>query len=48
MITRVSRYGQELTGRSLEQIAGTPAESHPEKWEIHYPDGRSFPRTICR
>lgn len=38
-IRRVSRYGQQLTGRSLNVIEGIPVEEHTEKWGIFYPDG---------
>ena len=43
LITRVSRYGQDLTGRPVDRIAGIPAERHPEHWQIRYPDGRLVP-----
>ena len=38
-IRRVSRYGQQLTGRSPDVIEGIPVEEHTEKWGIFYPDG---------
>ena len=38
-IRQVSRYGQQLTGRSPDVIEGIPMEDHAEKWGIFYPDG---------
>lgn len=38
-IRQVSRYGQQLIGRSAEIIEGIPAEEHVEVWDIFCPDG---------
>jgi len=38
-IRRVSRYGQQLTGRSPDVIEGIPVEEHTERWRIFYADG---------
>jgi PAS domain S-box-containing protein len=42
-IRRVSRFGQMLTGRPLEQIEGISMEAHPEHWQIHDLDGTLVP-----
>jgi PAS domain S-box-containing protein len=42
-IRRVSRFGQQLTGRPLAQIAGIPADLHPQNWEICFPEGGLVP-----
>ncbi|NES94690.1 MAG: PAS domain-containing protein [Desertifilum sp. SIO1I2] len=38
-IRRVSRYGQQLTGRSPDVLESIPAEEHADKWGIFYADG---------
>lgn len=38
-IRRVSRYGQQLTGRAPDVIEGIPVEEHASKWDIFYEDG---------
>jgi two-component sensor histidine kinase len=35
----VTRFGQELLQRPLEDLAGLPAERHPEQWRVLRPDG---------
>ncbi len=42
-IRRVSRYGQQLIGRSPEVLEGIPAEKHVEKWGILRTDGIAPP-----
>ncbi|MDZ8183988.1 MAG: PAS domain S-box protein [Nostoc sp. ChiSLP02] len=39
MIRQVSRYGQQLIGRSPEVIEGIPAEKHVQVWDIFCTDG---------
>jgi len=38
-IRQVSRYGQQLTGKSREMLENIPASEHPECWEIFHLDG---------
>jgi PAS domain S-box-containing protein len=38
-IRQISRYGQELTGRPLEEVEGLPAATHPEAWKVFALDG---------
>jgi PAS domain S-box-containing protein len=42
-IRKVSKFGQELTGRVPEEIEGIAMEDHPEKWQIYYPDRKLVP-----
>ncbi|MBD2447200.1 PAS domain S-box protein [Nostoc sp. FACHB-152] len=42
-IRRVSKYGQELIGRSPDIIEGIPASQHPEKWGFFCADGITRP-----
>ena len=37
-IRHVSRYGQQLTQRPLERLAGIPADRHPEAWAVYHPE----------
>lgn len=43
-IRMVSRYGQQITGRSPEAIEGIPVEEHVEKWDIYHADGKTRAR----
>ncbi|NJO81170.1 MAG: PAS domain S-box protein [Cyanobacteria bacterium RM1_2_2] len=38
-IRRISRYGQQLTGKTSEVLANIPASAHPDHWEIFHLDG---------
>jgi PAS domain S-box-containing protein len=38
-IRRVSRYGQQLTGKLRQVLENIPASEHPEHWEIFHLDG---------
>jgi signal transduction histidine kinase len=38
-IQRVSRYGQQLTGRRREELEGITADKHPDRWGICRGDG---------
>jgi PAS domain S-box-containing protein len=42
-IRQVSRFGQQLTGRTPQEIEDITMEAHPEKWQIYYPDGSLVP-----
>jgi PAS domain S-box-containing protein len=42
VITRVSRYGQELTGRPNAEIAGIPAQLHTEHWGLCDLEGKAL------
>jgi PAS domain S-box-containing protein len=39
MIRKVSRYGQQLTGRSAETLVNISADEHPQVWNVFYADG---------
>lgn len=39
LISRISRYGLELTGRPVEQFTGIPAEQHAAHWQVINRDG---------
>ncbi|MHB9134370.1 MAG: ATP-binding protein [Armatimonadota bacterium] len=38
-IRRVSRYGQELSGRSQQALEDTSADAPPDSWEVYHADG---------
>ena len=38
-ISRISRYGQELSGRPVEELTGIPAELHAARWQLVNRDG---------
>ncbi|HZG38107.1 MAG TPA: PAS domain-containing protein, partial [Nodosilinea sp.] len=38
-IRQVSRYGQQLTGRTLDELVGIPYFDHPETWQFFCLDG---------
>ncbi|MBD2677285.1 PAS domain S-box protein [Nostoc paludosum FACHB-159] len=42
-IRQVSRYGQQLIGRSPQVLEGIPVEEHVEAWNIFYTDGITRP-----
>jgi PAS domain S-box-containing protein len=42
-IRQVSQFGQNLTGRSAEEIEGIPMDDHPDRWQIYYQDGTLVP-----
>lgn len=42
-ICRVSKYGQQLIGRSPDILEGIPATEHPQKWGILHNDGTTSP-----
>ncbi|WOD40214.1 PAS domain-containing protein [Nodosilinea sp. E11] len=42
-IRQVSRYGQYLTGRTLDELGDIPYSDHPETWQIFGLDGTLAP-----
>ncbi|MBD1917536.1 MULTISPECIES: PAS domain-containing protein [Cyanophyceae] len=38
-VRQISRYGQQLIGRPLEELEGLPATAHPEAWKVFALDG---------
>jgi PAS domain S-box-containing protein len=40
-IRMVSRFGRELLRKEHQEIAGIPAEEHPEKWQVYHSDGQT-------
>jgi PAS domain S-box-containing protein len=40
-IRHVSRFGRELTGRSADDLEGSPASEHPARWGLFQQDGRT-------
>ncbi|WP_275333642.1 PAS domain-containing protein [Nodosilinea sp. PGN35] len=42
-IHQISRYGQQLVGRSLEELNSVPYSEHPKAWQIFGPDGTLAP-----
>ncbi len=38
-IRQVSRYGQQMTGRTFAELVGLPSTAHPETWQFFALDG---------
>ncbi len=39
VIRRMSAYGQQLTGKRHDELAGVPVEPAPAAWEVYHTDG---------